>query len=105
MRAAYLTFGCAGFALGAAGCGARTSLDLPTGQQSPAPPSCAPGGPGMTNCGPGGSGTESCCTSLPVTGGTFYRTFTNDGTGPTEEADPATVSGFRLDKYLVTVGR
>jgi len=59
----------------------------------------------MTNCGPGGRGTESCCTSLPVTGGTFYRTFSNDGTGPTGEADPATVSGFRLDKYLVTVGR
>jgi formylglycine-generating enzyme required for sulfatase activity len=29
----------------------------------------------------------------------------NDGGGPTGEADPATVSGFRLDKYLVTVGR
>jgi formylglycine-generating enzyme required for sulfatase activity len=25
--------------------------------------------------------------------------------GPTGEADPASVSGFRLDKYLVTVGR
>jgi formylglycine-generating enzyme required for sulfatase activity len=59
----------------------------------------------MTNCGPGGNGTESCCTSLPVPGGTYYRTFSNDGTGPTGEADPATVSGFRLDKYLVTVGR
>jgi sulfatase modifying factor 1 len=78
------------------------------------PPSCAPGGPGMTNCGPGGSGTESCCTSLEVTGGTFYRTYdlTDAGVanpppdgGPTGEADPATVSSFRLDKYLVTVGR
>ena len=79
------------------------------------PQSCAPGGPGMTNCGPGGSGTESCCTSLEVTGGTYYRTYdpidadggiqlAPDG-GPTGEADPATVSGFRLDKYLVTVGR
>jgi formylglycine-generating enzyme required for sulfatase activity len=35
----------------------------------------------------------------------YYRTYNNDGTGPTGEADPATVSGFRLDKYLVTVGR
>jgi formylglycine-generating enzyme len=69
------------------------------------PPSCAPGGPGMTNCGPGGSGTESCCTSLEVTGGTYYRTYGHDGSGPTAEADPATVSGFRMDKYLVTVGR
>jgi formylglycine-generating enzyme required for sulfatase activity len=69
------------------------------------PPSCAPGGPGMTNCGPGGSGTESCCTSLEVTGGTFYRMYSNDNIGPTLEAHPATVSGFRMDKYLVTVGR
>jgi formylglycine-generating enzyme required for sulfatase activity len=65
----------------------------------------------MTNCGPGGSGSESCCTSLEVEGGTFYRTYDADdaGTGSGEagtgEADPATVSSFRLDKYLVTVGR
>jgi formylglycine-generating enzyme len=51
------------------------------------PPSCAPGGPGMTNCGSGGMGTESCCTSFEVTG------------------DAVTVSGFRLDEYEVTVGR
>jgi sulfatase modifying factor 1 len=81
------------------------------------PPSCAPGGPGMTNCGPGGSGTESCCASLEVIGGTYYRTYdlgyapgtsppvlAADG-GPTSEADPATVSAFKLDKYLVTAGR
>jgi formylglycine-generating enzyme required for sulfatase activity len=49
----------------------------------------------MTNC---GSGSESCCTSLPVTGGFFYRQ-------PIALAAPATVSAFRLDKYLVTVGR
>jgi formylglycine-generating enzyme required for sulfatase activity len=29
----------------------------------------------------------------------------NDGTGPTAEADTATVSPYRLDKYLITVGR
>jgi formylglycine-generating enzyme required for sulfatase activity len=56
----------------------------------------------MTNC---GSGSESCCTSSKVPGGTYYRTYKNDGSGPTGEADPAAVSGFRLDKYLVTVGR
>jgi sulfatase modifying factor 1 len=67
------------------------------------PPSCAPGGPGMTNCGPGGSGCESCCASLEVEGGTYYRTYTYGETS--SYADPATVSGFRLDKYLVTVGR
>jgi formylglycine-generating enzyme required for sulfatase activity len=70
------------------------------------PPSCAPGGPGMTNCGPGGSGTESCCTSLEVAGGTFDRTYKSDADGGAIGlADQATVSGFRLDKYLVTVGR
>jgi formylglycine-generating enzyme required for sulfatase activity len=43
-----------------------------------------------------------------VDGGTYDRTYTNDGGadgGATGLADPATVSGFRLDKYLVTVGR
>jgi formylglycine-generating enzyme len=61
----------------------------------------------MSNCGSGGDGrgTESCCTSLELAAGTYYRTYTNSGSGPTGEADPATVSGFRLDKYLVTVGR
>ena len=114
------------------GCGARTellagmsaaagssSVSVSTSSSSgpvSIPPSCQPGGPGMTNCGPGGSGSESCCTSLEVPGGTYYRTYgdinyfdggfatATDG-GPTGEADPATVSGFRLDKYLVTVGR
>jgi formylglycine-generating enzyme required for sulfatase activity len=67
----------------------------------------------MTDC---GLSKESCCTSLEVAGGTFYRTYdpvnpadggievAADG-GPTSEADPATVSTFRLDKYQVTVGR
>ncbi len=38
-------------------------------------------------------------------GGTYYRTYTNDGDGGTGLVAPATVSGFRLDKYVVTVGR
>jgi formylglycine-generating enzyme required for sulfatase activity len=49
---------------------------------------------------------------LEVTGGTYYRTYNTgnstsslpDGRWP-DLADPATVSSFRLDKYLVTVGR
>jgi len=65
-------------------------------------PSCAPGGPGMTDCGSQG---ESCCTSLVVSGGTYFRTYRNNGGGPTGTNDPAMVSDFRLDKYLVTVGR
>ncbi len=56
----------------------------------------------MTNC---GSSSESCCTSLEVPGGTFFRAYTNADSGPIGEVDPATVSGFRLDKYEVTVGR
>jgi formylglycine-generating enzyme required for sulfatase activity len=81
-------------------------------------PSCRAAGAALTNCGTGG---EDCCASLSVPGGTYYRTYDTvnsvdgglvhpadglaaDG-GPSAEADPATVSGFRLDKYLVTVGR
>jgi sulfatase modifying factor 1 len=66
------------------------------------PSSCQTSGAGRTDC---GAASESCCTSLEVTGGTFYRTYTNSGSGPTGEANPATLSGLRLDKYLVTVGR
>jgi sulfatase modifying factor 1 len=88
--------------------GAEAGAD---GGSTGSPPSCAPGGPGLTNCGPGGSGAESCCGSVGVGGGTFYRTYDDDnGTlaadgGPTALADPATISTFALDKYLVTVGR
>jgi formylglycine-generating enzyme required for sulfatase activity len=66
----------------------------------------------MTDC--GDAATESCCTTLQVAGGPFYRTYdySDAGTpdpaadgGPTGEADPATVSTFLLDKYDVTVGR
>jgi sulfatase modifying factor 1 len=65
------------------------------------------GGSALTHCGGPSetTGGESCCTSLEVPGGTFDRRFTNTGAGPTGESDPATVSGYRLDKYLVTVGR
>jgi formylglycine-generating enzyme len=92
-------------------CGARTGLGLiddlggsALGDSGTEPPSCAEGDAGTTNCGPTG---ESCCTSLPVSGGTFYRTYDypDGGSGPNGEADPATVSNFRLDKYLATVGR
>jgi formylglycine-generating enzyme required for sulfatase activity len=64
--------------------------------------SCQAGGGGRTNC---GSASESCCTSLEVPSGMFYRTYTNTGTGGTGLADPASVSGLRVDKYPVTVGR
>ncbi len=40
-----------------------------------------------------------------MTGGKFYRTYKNDGSGAKDTADEATISDFRLDKYLVTVAR
>jgi sulfatase modifying factor 1 len=62
--------------------------------------SCAHGGTGMTDCVPDG---VSCCTSLEVPGGTYDRSY--DGIGYTGASSPATVSGLRLDRYEVTVGR
>jgi sulfatase modifying factor 1 len=86
---------------------ADSSSDTDSGSSGPPDSSstlasCAPGGAGMTNC---GSGSETCCASLGVAGGTYDRTYTGSGTGVTGAADPATVSGFRLDEYEVTVGR
>ena len=61
------------------------------------PPSCS----GLAaTCGPS---KESCCTSLLVPGGTFYRSY--DGVDFTDKSYPATVSDFYLDKYEITVGR
>jgi sulfatase modifying factor 1 len=68
------------------------------------PASCAMSAMGTTDC---GAGRESCCVSLAVPAGTYDRTYTASasGSGASGLADPASVSGFRLDKYLVTVGR
>ncbi len=90
-----LASGGASGAPGAGGGGGGTTSENPL--------SCAPGGPGMTNCGASGKGTESCCTSLLVAGGTFYRSF--DNVTYTDKSHPATVSDFRLNKYEITVGR
>ncbi|HVU49652.1 MAG TPA: SUMF1/EgtB/PvdO family nonheme iron enzyme [Polyangia bacterium] len=77
--------------------------------------SCDVPGPGIDDCGPS---KESCCTSLPVPAGKFIRSY--DGVscpgGPSPAPPPAlgcylstdhwaSVSAFRLDKYLVTVAR
>jgi sulfatase modifying factor 1 len=66
------------------------------------PPSCTPGGAGMTNC---GASEQSCCTSTLVCGATYFRSYSNPGTGAVRQAHPATVTSFRLDLYEVTVGR
>jgi sulfatase modifying factor 1 len=93
----------AGGSSGAAGSGAGgTAPTGGAGGSSSEPLSCQGGGPGLTDCGSG----ESCCTSIKVPGGTFYRTYKSDSSGAaTDTADPATLSDFRLDKYMVTVGR
>jgi formylglycine-generating enzyme required for sulfatase activity len=82
---------------------------------APAPSCNGATGPGLTDCGPH---LESCCITLPVPGGSFYRSY--DGVScpgglnamPAPQLGcyttmnaPATVSGFRLDKYDVTLGR
>jgi sulfatase modifying factor 1 len=99
----------------ALGCGSRTGLETPGGggggcvtlaggkdHGGRSPVSCVGAGLGLLDC---GADKESCCTSLVVPGGTFFRTYLNSGTGATGTRDPAAVSSFRLDKYLVTVGR
>jgi sulfatase modifying factor 1 len=66
------------------------------------PPSCATSGAGTTNC---GTASETCCASPAVPAGSFDRTYTNNGGGAYGQADLASVSAFRVDKYQVTVGR
>jgi len=121
---------CVGVAALALGCG-RTDLDLGYAPPARAPmpvdaavapaplarefQSCEGGGPGLDDCGPN---KESCCTTLPVPAGMFFRSYdaVSCPGGPAAppppalgcylRADhPATISAFRLDKYLVTIGR
>ena len=76
--------------------------DVPTGSggrsgSGGAAASCA----GLTaTCGPS---SESCCKSLLVPRGTFYRSYNE--VDFTDKSYPATVADFYLDKYEITVGR
>jgi sulfatase modifying factor 1 len=93
------------------GCGSGSTTQFCFMGTCEVPPSCAHGAQapqpnGMSNCGAGAD--QSCCTSLEVTGGTFYRSYSYEldaGVGPSNEGAQATVSTFRLDEYEVTVGR
>lgn len=69
--------------------------------EPPVPVSCMGLPP---TCGP--AGTNSCCETLPVPGGMFFRSYdvAGDGMHGTMDA-PATVSSFWLDQYEVTVAR
>ena len=64
--------------------------------------SCQGASADVTRCGASG---ESCCASAEVPGGTYFRTYGAAGGSVSTLADPAAVSGFRLDRYEVTVGR
>ena len=73
----------------------------PDGDAAPPPfPSCI----GLqASC---GNAADSCCESLAVPGGSFYRDYDAAGDPHSGRMDnPATISSFRLDKYDVTVGR
>lgn len=93
-------------------CATGTCVDGSCSGVTTTAPSCQGGADGQNNC---GASQESCCTSIEVPGGTFFRNYdppTIDGgielgSGDAAAApkDPGTVSGYRLDKYLVTVGR
>jgi formylglycine-generating enzyme required for sulfatase activity len=76
------------------------AIGVPDSGDSDAPDGCGPAN-GLTSCGPGCQ--ESCAASLEVEGGTYDRTYASGDDGGA--SDPATVSGFRLDEYDVTVGR
>lgn len=61
-----------------------------------------------SNCGGlpptcGSSADEDCCSSLLVSGDTYRRSY--DGIDNLDESNPATVSGFEMDRFEVTVGR
>lgn len=54
----------------------------------------------------GVNGADSCCNSLEVPSGSYDRSYDLAGDGASgTPSNPATVSGFRLDKYEVTVER
>jgi formylglycine-generating enzyme len=64
--------------------------------------SCLAAGAGLTNC--GAAADDCCCASLEVDGGTYDRNYANSAAAA-DAGYLATVHGFRLDKYEVTVGR
>ena len=89
---------------GSATTGSATSGSASAASDGSEPPSCSASGPGMTNCGPAGAGSGSCCASPQVPAGAFDRNC--GGSGSCEPMNSHTmVSGLRLDKYEITVGR
>jgi sulfatase modifying factor 1 len=66
------------------------------------PASCAAGAAGQAVCGHTG---DSCCSSIEIPTETYYRSYDGISANYESTANPASVSGFRLDRYEVTVGR
>jgi formylglycine-generating enzyme required for sulfatase activity len=85
--------------VGDAGTDAKSSHIL---SGAPTGPSCAGGGVGQAGC---GTSVESCCASLVVTGGTYFRSYDGLSTDGASKAYAATVSDVAVDRYEVTVGR
>ena len=105
LATAVATCGCSGSSGVTEDAGGGAEASLPDGAVAQFA-SCARGGPGISSCGaasellhqPRGHGRHV----LPHVRG---RRLGSDRRGSRRRADPATVSNFRLDKYLVTVGR
>jgi len=71
------------------------------GGECAVPPSCTAGNAVATTC----DGGVSCCTSLLVPGGAFYRDYDGTTEEHAEKTWHATVGAFYLDKFEVTVAR
>lgn len=95
-----LISGQAGASVNPTGTGGVAGSSTGAGGGETAPGNCTNTTPGVLDCGPK---CESCAISLPVSGGTYLRSY--DGVGFLDRGNPATVSSFKLDKYEVTVGR
>lgn len=99
------------WALALAGLALYAALRWPLRDERTPPPDASPprtpgvscaGGPGANrSCGPGHD--IDCCERRAVPGGTYARSF--DRVNCTDSSFPATVSGFELDTFEVTVGR
>ena len=73
----------------------------PSAGTGPEPPSCS-GQPAIC----GANGNADCCTSPLVPSGSYHRGYDLAGDGDSGDTNsPATISGFRLDAYEVTVAR
>ena len=93
--------GAAGSATGGAAGDGGPPTDSGTGGGLVGPPSCKPGAD-TVSC---GLYPETCCRSLSVPGNTYYRSYDGVNANYLYQSYPASVTGFQLDKYEITVNR